>query len=77
MDVGRLEHVVRSRSTATMMLAGGAILPVWFDRPDWHNGFEHAPNVAARMRLYLLGPVAVVDRTNADNSLTSGWCRFC
>jgi hypothetical protein len=31
---------------------------VGFDHPDWHNGFEHDPEEAARVRLRLLKELA-------------------
>lgn len=31
-----------------------AIFPVGFDHPDWHNGFEHDPEEAVRVRVRLL-----------------------
>src|SRR5882672_7068095 len=37
---------------------GDAIFPVGFDHPDWHNGFEHDPEEAARVRLRLLMELA-------------------
>jgi glyoxylase-like metal-dependent hydrolase (beta-lactamase superfamily II) len=37
-----------------LMFAGDAIFPVSFDHPEWHNGFEHAPEEATRVRLELL-----------------------
>ena len=37
-----------------LMFAGDAIFPVSFDHPEWHNGFEHDPEEATRVRLELL-----------------------
>jgi glyoxylase-like metal-dependent hydrolase (beta-lactamase superfamily II) len=37
---------------------GDAVFPVGFDHPDWHNGFEHDPEEAARVRLRLLREAA-------------------
>jgi glyoxylase-like metal-dependent hydrolase (beta-lactamase superfamily II) len=37
---------------------GDAIFPVGFDHPDWHNGFEHDPEEAARVRVGLLREAA-------------------
>ena len=31
---------------------------VGFDHPDWHNGFEHDPEEAARVRIQLLQELA-------------------
>jgi glyoxylase-like metal-dependent hydrolase (beta-lactamase superfamily II) len=41
-----------------LTFAGDAIFPVGFDHPDWHNGFEHDPEEAARVRVRLLREVA-------------------
>jgi glyoxylase-like metal-dependent hydrolase (beta-lactamase superfamily II) len=41
-----------------LTFAGDAIFPVGFDRPDWHNGFEHDPEEAARVRVRLLRELA-------------------
>lgn len=37
-----------------LMFAGDAVFAVGFDHPDWHNGFEHDPEEAARVRVRLL-----------------------
>jgi glyoxylase-like metal-dependent hydrolase (beta-lactamase superfamily II) len=37
-----------------LMFAGDAIFPVSFDHPEWHNGFEHDPEEATRVRVRLL-----------------------
>jgi glyoxylase-like metal-dependent hydrolase (beta-lactamase superfamily II) len=37
---------------------GDAVFPVGFDHPDWHNGFEHDPEEAARVRIRLLREAA-------------------
>jgi glyoxylase-like metal-dependent hydrolase (beta-lactamase superfamily II) len=37
-----------------LMFAADAIFPVSFDHPEWHNGFEHDPEEATRVRLQLL-----------------------
>ena len=37
---------------------GDAVFPVGFDHPDWHNGFEHDPEEAARVRVRLLQDAA-------------------
>jgi glyoxylase-like metal-dependent hydrolase (beta-lactamase superfamily II) len=51
--------VVRLASGAgRLMFAGDAVFPVGFDRPDWHNGFEHDPEEAARVRVRLLRELA-------------------
>ncbi len=41
-----------------LMFAGDALFPVGFEHPDWHNGFEHDPEEAARVRLRLLQELA-------------------
>lgn len=37
---------------------GDAVFPVGFDHPDWHNGFEHDPEEATRVRIRLLREAA-------------------
>lgn len=47
--------VVRLESNGDrLMFAGDAIFPVAFDHPEWHNGFEHDPEEAIRVRLRLM-----------------------
>jgi glyoxylase-like metal-dependent hydrolase (beta-lactamase superfamily II) len=41
-----------------LTFAGDALFPVSFERPDWHNGFEHDPEEAARVRVRLLTELA-------------------
>jgi glyoxylase-like metal-dependent hydrolase (beta-lactamase superfamily II) len=41
-----------------LTFAGDAVFPVGFDRPGWHNGFEHDPEEAARVRVRLLRELA-------------------
>jgi glyoxylase-like metal-dependent hydrolase (beta-lactamase superfamily II) len=41
-----------------LMFAGDAIFPVAFEHPDWHNGFEHDPDEATRVRVRLLRELA-------------------
>lgn len=48
---------VASRGEA-LTFAGDAIFTVGFEHPDWHNGFEHDPEEAARVRVRLLREVA-------------------
>jgi glyoxylase-like metal-dependent hydrolase (beta-lactamase superfamily II) len=51
--------VVRLASRGERLtFAGDAVFPVGFDHPDWHNGFEHDPEEAARVRTRLLREVA-------------------
>lgn len=51
--------VVRIRSGGEgLMFAGDAVFTVGFDHPDWHNGFEHDPAEAARVRVRLLRELA-------------------
>jgi glyoxylase-like metal-dependent hydrolase (beta-lactamase superfamily II) len=41
-----------------LTFAGDAVFSVGFDHPDWHNGFEHDPEEAARVRVRLLRELA-------------------
>src|SRR5215813_15515396 len=41
-----------------LTFAGDAVFQVGFDRPDWHNGFEHDPEEAACVRVSLLRELA-------------------
>jgi len=41
-----------------LMFAGDAVFPVSFEHPGWHNGFEHDPEEAARVRVQLLRELA-------------------
>ena len=41
-----------------LTFAGDAVFQVGFDHPDWHNGFEHDPEEAARVRVHLLRELA-------------------
>ena len=41
-----------------LTFAGDLVFQVAFDHPDWHNGFEHDPEEAARVRLRLLRELA-------------------
>ncbi len=51
--------IVRLESRGERLtFAGDAVFQVGFDRPDWENGFEHDPEVAARVRLELLTELA-------------------
>ncbi|WGF90200.1 MBL fold metallo-hydrolase [Marinivivus vitaminiproducens] len=51
--------VVRLMSGGNRLtFAGDAVFAVGFDHPDWHNGFEHDPEEAARVRVRLLGELA-------------------
>ncbi len=51
--------VVRlSSGGEALTFAGDAVFPVGFDQPDWHNGFEHDPEEAARVRVNLLRELA-------------------
>ncbi|MDE3795734.1 MBL fold metallo-hydrolase [Sinorhizobium meliloti] len=42
-----------------LMFAGDALLPASFDHPEWHNGFEHDPEEATRVRLRLMRELAM------------------
>lgn len=51
--------VVRVKSGGdALTFAGDAVFAVGFDHPDWHNGFEHDPEEAARVRIHLLRELA-------------------
>lgn len=51
--------VVRLTSNGdALTFAGDAVLPVSFDHPEWHNGFEHDPEEATRVRVRLLRELA-------------------
>jgi len=41
-----------------LTFAGDAVFEVGFDQPDWHNGFEHDPEEATRVRVHLLRELA-------------------
>lgn len=41
-----------------LTFAGDAVFTVGFDHPDWHNGFEHDPEEADRVRIRLLTELA-------------------
>jgi glyoxylase-like metal-dependent hydrolase (beta-lactamase superfamily II) len=41
-----------------LTFAGDAVFQVGFDRPGWHNGFEHDPEESARVRVRLLRDLA-------------------
>jgi glyoxylase-like metal-dependent hydrolase (beta-lactamase superfamily II) len=41
-----------------LTFAGDAVFAVGFDQPEWHNGFEHDPAEAARVRIRLLRELA-------------------
>ena len=47
------------RPAATRLtFAGDAVFAAGFDNPEWHNGFEHDPEEAARVRIRLLQELA-------------------
>jgi glyoxylase-like metal-dependent hydrolase (beta-lactamase superfamily II) len=51
--------VVRLASDGDRLtFAGDAVFQVGFDQPEWHNGFEHDPEEAARVRVKLLRELA-------------------
>jgi glyoxylase-like metal-dependent hydrolase (beta-lactamase superfamily II) len=51
--------VVRLKSGGDrLMFAGDALFPVSFDHPEWHNGFEHDPEEATRVRVRLMRELA-------------------
>jgi glyoxylase-like metal-dependent hydrolase (beta-lactamase superfamily II) len=41
-----------------LTFAGDAVFQAGFERPNWHNGFEHDPEEAARVRVRLLRELA-------------------
>ncbi len=41
-----------------LTFAGDFVFQVGFDHPDWHNGFEHDPEEAARIRVSLMRELA-------------------
>ncbi len=41
-----------------LMFAGDAVFPVSFDHPEWHNGFEHDPEEAVKVRVRLFRELA-------------------
>ena len=41
-----------------LTFAGDLVFQVGFDHPDWHNGFEHDPEEAARVRVSLMRELA-------------------
>jgi glyoxylase-like metal-dependent hydrolase (beta-lactamase superfamily II) len=41
-----------------LMFAADALFPVSFDHPEWHNGFEHDPEEATRVRVPLMRELA-------------------
>jgi len=41
-----------------LTFAGDAVFQVGFEQPEWHNGFEHDPEEAARVRVSLLRELA-------------------
>lgn len=51
--------VVRMASGGDRLtFAGDAVFSVGFEQPEWHNGFEHDPEEAARVRVGLLRELA-------------------
>ncbi|MCU1365118.1 MAG: metal-dependent hydrolase, beta-lactamase superfamily [Ilumatobacteraceae bacterium] len=41
-----------------LTFAGDAVFAPGFENPEWHNGFEHDPEEAARVRVHLLRELA-------------------
>ena len=51
--------IVRLESRGRRLtFAGDAVFQPGFDNPEWHNGFEHDPEEAARVRIRLLQELA-------------------
>ena len=46
------------QAVEALTFAGDAVFTVGFEHPDWHNGFEHDPEEAARVRVKLLRELA-------------------
>lgn len=56
--------VVRMASGGQRLtFAGDAIFPVSFEHPEWHNGFEHDPEEATRVRIRLMRELAANGET--------------
>ena len=51
-----------------LTFAGDAVFPVGFDHPDWHNGFEHDPEEAARVRVRLLRELAATGELSGGHA---------
>jgi glyoxylase-like metal-dependent hydrolase (beta-lactamase superfamily II) len=49
-------HVASGGDRLTFL--GDAVFPNHFDRPDWHNAFDHDPEEAVRVRVRLLREIA-------------------
>jgi glyoxylase-like metal-dependent hydrolase (beta-lactamase superfamily II) len=58
-----------------LTFAGDAVFPVGFDHPDWHNGFEHDPEEAARVRVRLLQELAASGEPLVAAHLSFPYCR--
>ena len=57
--MSRVPSVARLASGGDRLtFAGDAVFQVGFDQPEWHNGFEHDPEEAARVRVKLLRELA-------------------
>jgi glyoxylase-like metal-dependent hydrolase (beta-lactamase superfamily II) len=60
-----------------LTFAGDAVFAVGFDHPDWHNGFEHDPGEAARVRVRLLRELAATGEqlvaTHLPFPSVAGW----
>jgi len=68
--------VVRLESGGDQLtFVGDAVFAVGFERPDWHNGFEHDPEEAARVRVRLLRELAASGELLVATHLPfpSGW----
>jgi glyoxylase-like metal-dependent hydrolase (beta-lactamase superfamily II) len=58
-----------------LMFAGDAIFPVGFEHPYWHNGFEHDPEEAARVRVRLLRELAATGEPLVAGHLSFPFCK--
>jgi glyoxylase-like metal-dependent hydrolase (beta-lactamase superfamily II) len=58
-----------------LTFAGDAVFPVGFEHPYWHNGFEHDPEEAARVRVRLLRELAATGEPLVAAHLSFPFCR--
>jgi glyoxylase-like metal-dependent hydrolase (beta-lactamase superfamily II) len=58
-----------------LTFAGDAVFPVGFEHPYWHNGFEHDPEEAARVRVGLLRELAATGEPLVAAHLSFPFCR--
>ena len=58
-----------------LTFAGDAVFQVGFEHPDWHTGFEHDPEEAARVRVDLLRELAANREPLVATHLSFPYCR--